>query len=274
MIRLFALLFFSILLVGGDPASAQPRPLWEFGLGLSGLSLTHYNGSQERQNLLLPLPYFVYRGDVLRVDRNNAYGKLLERGRFKLGISVGGNVPADSEDGARQGMPDLEPVIELGPSLTWLLHNDADYQRDLVFELPLRAAVTVDGADFDHIGWLGNPRLKYSFRPQWADARTRIQLTAGARFGDQQYHNYFYGVAPAFVTVRRAQFDTAGGYGGWGISAGLSRRSGNRWYGAFVRYLNLSGAQFETSPLVETGNAVIGGFAVAWILRSSTKLVE
>jgi outer membrane protein len=55
---------------------------------------------------------------------------------------------------------------------------------------------------------------------------------------------------------------------------GVSKRFGNQWVGAFLRYDSLRGAAFEASPLVRTRNYVAGGVAVSWVLGESSERVR
>ena len=98
-------------------AHADPRPLWELGAGAAVISFPDYRGSNEQRQYLLPLPYLVYRGEVLQVDRDKVRGLLFKRDRVELDVSVNGSVPIrSSHNAARSGMPDLDPTLELGPS--------------------------------------------------------------------------------------------------------------------------------------------------------------
>ena len=49
-----------------------PRPLWELGVGVAGLRLPDYRGSDQSRGYVLPLPYIVYRGTWLKADRDGA----------------------------------------------------------------------------------------------------------------------------------------------------------------------------------------------------------
>ena len=53
-------------------AHAEPLPLWELGAGAAVVSFPDYRGSDRQRSYLLPLPYVVYRGDVLQIDRESA----------------------------------------------------------------------------------------------------------------------------------------------------------------------------------------------------------
>ena len=52
-------------------ARADEKPLWEAGAGVAVLDFPDYRGSDERQTLVLPIPYLVYRGDFLKADRDS-----------------------------------------------------------------------------------------------------------------------------------------------------------------------------------------------------------
>ena len=56
------------LTLAAAPARAD-QPLWELGIGAGWLHLPHYRGSDQSRDWLLPIPYFVYRGEFFRADR-------------------------------------------------------------------------------------------------------------------------------------------------------------------------------------------------------------
>ena len=58
----------------GIQAHADQLPLWEVGVGVVVLDLPDYPGADERTNYVLPLPFFAYRGDVFKVDRDGVRG--------------------------------------------------------------------------------------------------------------------------------------------------------------------------------------------------------
>ena len=66
---LVAALGAAMLMAGVTPnAHAAERPLWELGVGVGALRLPHYRGSDQSHNFLLPVPYLVYRGQILPKD--------------------------------------------------------------------------------------------------------------------------------------------------------------------------------------------------------------
>ena len=127
------------LAVYATPALSEEKPLWEAGPGIGPLRFPDYRGSDEASLYPVPLPYFVYRGDILRADRDGVRGRLFNREYAELSVSVSGTIPVQSEDNtARRGMPDLDYLVELGPRLQWTVARAARWAK-LDFELPVRA---------------------------------------------------------------------------------------------------------------------------------------
>src|SRR6185295_3751010 len=83
------------LVLAGAAGTAHPEqlPLWEVGLGAAAIDFQDYPGSDERSTYMLPLPYVVYRGDVLRFDREGLRGLLLESDRIQFDISANASIP-------------------------------------------------------------------------------------------------------------------------------------------------------------------------------------
>ncbi len=96
---------------------AEEHPLWELGVGVGAITLPDYRGSDESHTYVLPVPYFVYRGEHLKADRNGVRGMLYDSDKVDLNISISGTIPVHSKDNAaRRGMADLKPAIEVGPT--------------------------------------------------------------------------------------------------------------------------------------------------------------
>lgn len=252
-------------------AEAAERPLWEIGAGAGVLSIPDYRGADERTTYLLPLPYLQYRGEYLRIDREGVQGLLLRTDRLRLKLSVAAAPPAKSGNGARDGMPDLDPAFEIGPALeVKLFENDA---RDtaLTLNFPLRAVLVTDLSHVDGAGWVFSPYLQYE-TPVGRD--WSLDVSFGPMLASEAYHDYYYEVAPEFATPQRRVYDADAGYSGSRVTVSLSKRFPRFWVGAFARYDNLSGATFADSPLVRTEHAFMAGVGVAWILAQSEATVE
>ena len=137
---------------------AYHEPLWELGIGIGTLDTPHYRGSKSRTAITLPLPYGVYRGEVIRADSEEGItGKLFQSDRIKLDLSLAGNLPVpDSDEGVRSGMPELDLLLEAGPELKYRFWESAGKAVALSAVLPLRFVFSV-GDSIDHQGLTFSP---------------------------------------------------------------------------------------------------------------------
>lgn len=254
-------------------ARAAEQPLWEAGAGVAVLDFPDYRGSDERRTLVLPIPYFVYRGDFLKADRDSIRGQFYKDDRLDLHLSVSGSIPVDSSDNsARRGMPDLDPTLEIGPNLTvMLLRSDTIH---LSLRLPVRAVIATDLSHAYDVGWVFQPQINVDFYDRFPGPGWELGFAAGPLFGNKRYHNYFYGVAPQFATPERPAYEAGGGYAGMQWIAALSKRYRSYWVGGFMRADTLSGAVFETSPLVRQKDAFSVGIAASYIFSRSSNRVN
>jgi len=274
-IALAASLLAAAAAAGG--ASAAERPLWELGAGAAALRLPDYRGSDQSRGYVYPLPYVRYRGEVLKMDdrRGIAALLLLQRGRAELDVSLYASQPAPSDqNAARQGMPDLEPTVELGPVLKLSLWEDARRRRELSLQLPVRPAFALDFPSARYIGVVFNPVLDYFVRDTGPGGGWRLGLQAGPVFTDARYNRYYYQVDPAYATAARPAYAARGGYGGTQFTMSMSKRFDRIWVGAFVRAYALDGAAFEESPLVRRRTSLLAGFGIAYVFAESATRVE
>lgn len=257
-----------------EPAAhAEEKPLWEFGLGAGAIAFPDYRGSDETQVYPVPVPYFVYRGRFLKADRDGLRGELFDRAYAELSLSVSATIPVNSEDNdARRGMPDLEPTLELGPSLELHLWRSADSAMKLDLVMPLRLAVTMESSPRS-LQWLFAPRLNLDVENFAGRAGWNFGAGVGPVFAADRFHEYFYSVPAQFATADRPEYDADGGYSGMHVLAALSKRFPKYWVGAFLRYDWLGGAVFEDSPLLRRQNALAGGFGFAWMIGESKRRV-
>ena len=266
----------TLLLAGlpADHACAAEKPLWELGAGISALSFPDYRGSDESSLYAIPFPYLVYRGTFLKADRNGIRGTFFGSDRIELNVSLGASLPVNSDDNpARQGMPDLQPTVEIGPSLDFNLWRTADRRYKLDLRLPVRTAVTVKEG-MDDIGWVFSPRLNLDISDVAGLAGWNMGLLAGPMVGSERNHEYFYSVAPQYATADRPAYDAKGGYAGSQFMMTASKRYPKYWLGAFVRWDSLKDAVFADSPLVKRETYFAAGVGIAWILGESSTRVE
>jgi MipA family protein len=254
---------------------AESQPLWELGFGFGGLTAPDYRGSDERRGYLLPVPYIVYRGKVLRVDRSGIYGRLLRTENVRLDLSFDAGVPAKSKKNtARAGMPDLDPTLEVGPSLEVCLWHNCAADTIVQLRLPLRAVFATDFSHVDSAGWVFNPHLNLDIKDIGPQGGWNFGMALGPLYASEKNHDYYFQVDPVFATATRPAYDGHAGYSGTRLTLSLSKRFNAFWFGSFVRYDDLSGARFAQSPLLRVERSFMAGFGVSWFFAQSATLVE
>lgn len=273
-IRKSAVAAFLATLPVSPSSHAETLPLWEIGAGVAVLSLPDYRGSAETGAYVLPIPYFVYRGEFLKVDRGGLSGLLFDSDRIEVDLSLDGTIPVNSDDNPlRRGMADLEPAVELGPTVNVHLWRSPDRKITLDFQMPVRAAITVE-SEPRKIGWLFLPNLDLEMRDPAGFSGWKLGFQAGPYFNDREYNAYFYSVDPSAATPERPTYSAKGGYSGSQVFLSLSKRFPHYWVGGFIRYDNLAGVVFERSPLVESRDAFAVGLGLSWVFGESSRRVE
>jgi len=256
-----------------NTAIAVQAPLWEIGAGGAFIDFPHYRGSDERQVYVLPIPYIIYRGEILRVDRHRVRGMLYEGDVAELDVSLNGSVPV-TNNGARQGMPDLDPTLEIGPSVNIRLHETESNEAQLELRLPMRYVI---GSDFTYtrgVGLMTHPQLNLDVQNVFEQIGWNLGMAIGPLFADRRYSEYFYGVDAIYARADRPAYSASGGYAGSQFVAALTKRFPKFWMSGFVKWDTLRGAAFETSPLVKSSQFATTGFAITWIFAESPIKVD
>ena len=248
-------------------------PKWEAGIFVGATRLPHYKGSAGYDTYVLPVPYFIYRGEWFRADREGLRGIFFRNPRFESQVSLSGHPPVD-DDGLRRGMRELPPLIEAGPALKWWPAGRRRAAACFV-QLATRATFSVDvddDCDMAYEGLRGELALHYS--RAFAKGSWRLGGALAAYAGDGRYHGFFYDVPARDATADRPAHDAASGYGGCGLSLFVTRRLTETLSGGlYARWDHLGGAAFRESPLVERDNGFTLGTAIIWQLARSQRRV-
>ena len=255
-------------------AEDENKPLWEIGAGVAAINLPIYRCANERRSFILPVPYLVYRGETLQVDRDRLRGLIFRNDSLEMDISINGSVPAKSNNSVeRSGMPDLLPTLEIGPSLNKHLYYSEDKQVNFDMRFPLRAVIASNLSHSQGAGLLFQPQLNFDVH-DIQHSGWNLGLVGSIIFSDRTYQRYFYDVLPQYATTIRPAYTSTGGYSGTQFIGALSRRYENHWVACFVKLDDLTGATFVNSQLVNSRQSATVGFAVSWILDKSDKLVK
>jgi len=255
-------------------ALAAELPLWEIGAGVAAVGLPDYRGSDHRRTYFLPSPYLIYRGPLLKADREGVRASFFESDRLEINLSLNlAPVSGDEDNPSRQGMKPLRPMAELGPTADIELWRSSDGKRGLTLRLPVRAAVTLESSP-RHAGWVFSPNLYWSARDPFGRSGWKFSLQAGPIVAARSHNAYFYSVRPEEAGPDRPAYAAPGGYAGAQAAAVLSKRFARHWIGAYARYDHLGGAVFNDSPLVRRRTALTAGIAVAWVFGVSSTTVK
>jgi outer membrane scaffolding protein for murein synthesis (MipA/OmpV family) len=274
MIRIIAPLLLCTL--AALPARAQQLPVFEVGIAGGGGSLPAYPASSQNQVRGLVVPYLIYRGSVLRADDGGVRARASLADGIELSVSASGGVNASSDDvTARQGMPDLQWLGEVGPNLRFILwrgENEAAPAR-LVVDTPVRAVFSTDWSSVSFRGFTFAPDIAYE-RLHVFSQYARLRVSAGVLFGTDDYADYFYDVAPEYARPGRPAYNAQAGYVGARLSVSYRLPITERLsVVAGGRVENFSGSANADSPLYRSSwNAtVVAGFAFS-LWRSEARV--
>lgn len=286
------LLFVSGLFVSGivqatdqqkdDNPFLVEKPRWEFGVGAAGLSLEAYPASAEKTDRIFALPYFIYRGDRVRLQDGNLSAVALENRRYKLDVSIGAALNVDSEDvPLRAGLPDLDFLFEIGPKIEvslWDKGSRSERRRHrVVWETALRASFSTDFSSVSSQGFVLNTQVDYEL-DGFLTPNTKLVVGGGPIWVTDELGDYVYGVDQQFATATRTAYQGRSGYLATNLVVGLRHRFSRNFQVFAALGLGLhDGAANRRSPLFEenfTSGVAIG---MAWALKTSkdsVRLVE
>ena len=258
----------SVLIASEPPKINTDKTEWSMGIGIGAFDYLLYPGAVESNRFIFPVPYFTYRSPKFEVDRGFR-SFLYDSDNIVLDISADFGLPVDSEDTrARKGMPDLDFMLQIGPSLEFKLNDRSKSYFDARFEIPVRVAFVTDLPNVDHIGYQVEPRFSFDHRRS-ASAPVAHKTTIGIKFATQDFHAYYYDVAPEYATPIRSVYKSDAGFGGSFIKYRISYKTRDYIYWMFLRYQSLRGAEFEDSPLVLKNDYYFIGVGFSWIFASS-----
>ena len=206
---------------GGLPDD-ETEPLWEIGVVAGGGYLPDYPAADENHFNWLALPYAIYRGEVLRLgDRGAARGIIVDDDRIEFDVGLDAAFPVDSDDNdAREGMDDLDFLLELGPRLTYRFLPPED-RDELDLALAARAVFSTDFGNFRYQGLTLNPSLTYR-RNDFILNNMRGVVSLSPLFGFDGLNDYFYRVSPSEARPDRPAYEADDGYIGTELSIGAS----------------------------------------------------
>lgn len=185
------------------------KPKWEIGVAGVSAYIFDYPGSRQNHLNAVVLPFGIYRSNLFSADQDGLRSKLAKTNRWELNLGASAGFSTRSnENSDRKGMPDLDFILELGPSL--------EYKLDIWDRSKLTAVGQVRAAfaarrDIKYIGFTAEPKLVYEQRA-FLHPRIQLRVDLGPKFGFDGFNDYYYDVAPQYATATRPQYSSKNGY--------------------------------------------------------------
>ena len=256
-----------------DPLNVEAHepklPLWEAGIFSTGLTHPAYPGADDQVMRVLALPFAIYRGKYLRIDRGTVGVRAIKTPRTEVDVGFSASLGSRSADvDARRDMDDLGTLIGFGQRLKINLGDVSTGKVDSKIQIGVRGVLDLD----DHFSYRG-----LAFEPQWINA---IHLLSGwdtttnfsAILGDQQLVDTYYRVKPDEATATRPAYAAKSGLISLRVGVLATRLLTHdvRFF-SYVQFDTVAGAANHSSPLVrrDSGWSAVVGFA--WTLSRSER---
>lgn len=250
------------------------KPKFEMGSGFAYFKIANYPGSKNSSYKFIPFPVVIYRGDKVRADEDGTRARFFNNKYIELGLSAGFNFPIKtSENNIREGMPDTEALIGLGPGLLFkILKNN---NQKLTAGVGLR--INYEGGKFPNFtekGWILEPNIRYWYKPS-AESLFTIYSGISLSVADKKYNSFYYGIENNYKTVTRDSYSAKAGLVDLAYSLAFNydySEKASLFLG--VVYSNLTTASNKFSPLVEDEHNISIGLGMTWLFVESKEHVK
>lgn len=185
------------------------KPKWEVGVAALSAYVFDYPGSNQNHFNSVVLPFGIYRSNLLNADQDGLRGKLAKTNRWELNLGVSAGFSTNSNKNTdRQGMPDLDYILEFGPSLEYKL---GIWDHSKLTAVGQTRAAFAARRDIKYIGFTAEPQLIYEQRA-FLHPRMQLRLNLGSKFGFDGFNDYYYDVASQYATAVRPAYSSKNGY--------------------------------------------------------------
>ena len=254
--------------------STEPaQPLWEVGIGAVAASQPAYPGAATHTNRVIALPFFIYRGDVVRAEQGNVGLRALKTPRYELDVGFSASLGSSANDvPERIGMADIGTLVEFGPRLRINLGDISQGRSGIRLDLPVRGVFDLSNS-FANRGISFEPQLSFDV-PLPGGWRGGVGLSA--IFGTQKLNETFYTVTAAEALANRPAYTAQAGLLSTRASFGASKKlTPDLRVLGFVRLDSVAGAANSDSSLITKTTGASIGVGLAYTFgRSSRTGVE
>ncbi len=212
-------LFFVFFACLPDVSSAASLAPSRWGLGLGTGWLSDYPGAAQGRIRFLPFP--VYRGSILRVDRiSGVSGDVYHDSKLDFSWNFIFQFPTNSASiPAREGMPNLDWMLSLGPQMKYYFYRSAHHKT--FFRFPVRFNTCTNfSTRTQFCGVAFNPGFRHSM---WYPSVGEFTFRWEAFSHTSEFQKYFYEVESKYATATRSAYHARAGFLGfvYGVSHAL-----------------------------------------------------
>ena len=255
------------------PSTEPAQPLWEIGIGAVAASQPAYPGAATNTNRVVALPFFIYRGEVVRAEQGNVGLRAIKTPRYELDIGFSASLGSSANDvPERIGMPDIGTLVEFGPRLKINLGDISQGRSGVRLDLPLRGVFDLSNS-FANRGVSFEPQLSFDV-PLPSGWRGGVGLSA--LFGTQKLNETFYTVTAAEALANRPAYTAQAGLLSTRASFGASKKlTPDLRVLGFIRLDSTAGSANSNSSLITRNSGASIGVGLAYTFgRSSRSGVE
>lgn len=243
---------------------------FELGIGYGFGSVADYPAADEYSRKTLLLPLIIYRGDVLKSDQEDGTrAELFKSTEIEINLSFGARFSSDSENNkTRAGMPNLNYLLETGPSLSYKLWHKPKVSS-LTLQIPMRLTFETDFKKTEFIGFVFEPELRFQ-KLNFLVPRLTASTSFAVELFSERVANYYYQVENIYARSDRLAYDGRAGLAA--ISIGQSflyeYKAYNFIFGATHSYFGNSAN--TSSPLYKSDTNTSVFAAIAWFFYQKT----
>jgi len=242
----------------------------EIGIGYGFGSIADYPAADEYSRKTVLLPLVVYRGDILKSDQEEGTrAELFKSQEVEINLSFGARFSSDSENNqARVGMPNLNYILETGPSLNYKLWR-LPKVASLTLQIPLRLTFETDFRKTDFLGFVFEPELKFQ-KLNFLVPKLTASTSVAVEFFSERVANYYYQVENVYATADRTAYNAKAGLASMSIGQSFLYEY-NRFnfiFGASHSYFGKS--KNTASPLYKSDTNTSIFAVVAWFFYQRT----
>jgi len=252
------------------------KPRFEAGVAAAGVQVPAYPSSSVTSKRNFFSPWFIYRSEKLQVKDGGVNLTAYESDKLTVDLGVGVSLNADTSiTPLRNGMPDIDYLLELGPrfDVSLLDETNDSIRRRLNWTTALRLAMSTDGKRVDFRGPVLNTQLRYRMGG-FFNNKISFNTSVESTWLGNELMDYFFAVEPEYQTPVRPEFNASGGFLGVSLSAGINYRPTTEistYFGFDIS--SLDGSKNEDSPLFEQETNTRMILAFSWRLYKSKGLV-